>query len=100
MHSGVDLAADTGAPVASAKAGYVTYAGWLGSYGYAVILEHNLGYSTLYAHLSDYTVEKGDFVATGALLGYVGSTGLSSGPHLHFEIHHQGVPVNPLHLLP
>lgn len=100
MHSGIDLAADTGAPVVSAKAGYVTYAGWLGSYGYAVILEHNQGYSTLYAHLSDYTVENGDLIATGALLGYVGSTGLSSGPHLHFEIHHQGVPVNPLNLLP
>lgn len=100
MHSGIDLAADTGATVVSAKAGYVSYAGWLGSFGYTVIVEHNQGYSTIYAHLSDYTVAKGAFVAAGSVLGYIGSTGFSTGPHLHFEIHQQGVPVNPLNLLP
>lgn len=100
MHTGLDIAADTSTPVSAARSGYIIFAGWLGSYGYAVIIEHNQGYSTLYAHLSDYVVAKGEYVAAGSLLGYVGSTGLSTGPHLHFEIRHYGTPLNPLNLLP
>lgn len=100
MHAGIDIAADMAAPVSAARAGYISFSGWLGSYGYAVVIEHNQGYSTLYGHLSEYTVAKGEYIAAGSLLGYVGSTGFSTGPHLHFEIRYYGTPVNPLGLLP
>lgn len=100
MHAGIDVAADTGTPVVAAKAGYIVYAGWWGGYGYTVMIEHGQGYSTLYAHLSDYVAAKGDYVAAGKLIGYVGNTGYSTGPHLHFEIRHHGEPINPFMLLP
>jgi murein DD-endopeptidase MepM/ murein hydrolase activator NlpD len=100
QHGGVDLAAPPGTPVAAAKDGTVTQAGWLGAYGYAVYLDHGDGSETRYAHLSTVNVVPGQHVRQGGLLGQVGSSGAASGPHLHFEIRLSGVAVDPLPLLP
>ncbi|MCX7780293.1 MAG: peptidoglycan DD-metalloendopeptidase family protein [Negativicutes bacterium] len=100
LHAGIDLAAETGEPVSAARSGVVAYAGWWGGYGYTVILDHGQQYLSLYGHLDDYTVSPGEYVRAGERIGHVGNTGYSTGPHLHFEIHFQGVPVNPLNLLP
>lgn len=100
LHGGVDIAADSGVVVRAARAGRVVFAGWRGGYGNAVIIEHGQGYSTLYGHLSDYQVEGGQNVATAQTIGYVGSTGNSSGPHLHFEVRLEEQPYNPLQFLP
>ncbi|MDT8902805.1 peptidoglycan DD-metalloendopeptidase family protein [Anaeroselena agilis] len=99
-HDGVDIAAEAGAPVRAARAGRVAFAGWYGGYGYMVLLEHGQGYATLYAHLDDYAVERGEYVATGQRIGHVGDTGYSFGPHLHFEVRQDGQAVNPLQFLP
>lgn len=95
-HDGVDIAADQGTPVLAAKAGVVRMADWLGGYGLTILIEHEEGYETLYAHLSQLAVRAGESVQQGQLIGAVGSTGLSSGPHLHFEIRRRGQPVDPL----
>jgi LysM repeat protein len=100
LHNGIDLAAETGAPVTASQGGYVTYAGWWSGYGYTVILDHYHGYTSLYGHLSDYNVVTGEYVSAGARIGKIGSTGYSTGPHLHFEIRYQGAPINPLSVLP
>jgi murein DD-endopeptidase MepM/ murein hydrolase activator NlpD len=100
LHAGIDIAADYGTITRAARAGRVIFAGWQGGYGNAVVIEHGQGYSTLYGHLADYLVESGQYVATGQTIGYVGSTGNSSGPHLHFEVRMQGQPYNPLQFLP
>ena len=86
FHSGYDFAARTGTPVLAAAAGIVTHRGRLGSYGKAVEIYHGEEISTLYGHLSDYKVEKGEFVNRGQVIALVGSTGRSSGPHLHYEV--------------
>ncbi|MCL4879773.1 MAG: M23 family metallopeptidase [Anaerolineae bacterium] len=97
-HSGVDLAARTGTPVYASGSGTVIYAGWNdGGYGNAIIIDHGTSYS-LYAHLSEIYVECGQAVNSMQQIGEVGSTGNSSGPHLHFEIRDAGfVPVNPVY---
>lgn len=100
LHSGVDIAADAGTPVRAARSGRTVFAGWRGGYGYTVVLDHGQGYTTLYAHMSDYEVETGQYVAAGRLIGYVGDTGYSFGAHLHFEVRQDGQAVNPLHYLP
>lgn len=100
MHAGIDIANDTGTPVTAAMSGRVTYAGWYGGYGYALILEHNNGYSTLYGHLSGFAVSSGQHVRTGQQIAFVGNTGYSTGPHLHFEVRKDGQPVNPMNFLP
>jgi murein DD-endopeptidase MepM/ murein hydrolase activator NlpD len=84
-HLGVDFAAPTGTPVRSVGDGKIVHAGWKGGYGNLVIVQHNDQKSTAYAHLSRIGVRKGQSVAQGALIGAVGSTGASTGPHLHFE---------------
>ncbi|MBT9252108.1 MAG: M23 family metallopeptidase [Brockia lithotrophica] len=98
FHTGVDIADANvaGKPVVAFADGAVTYAGWLGGYGLVVIVDHGEGLSTLYAHLSQLFVKNGDNVKTGQLLGAVGSTGRSTGPHLHFEIRINGQPTDPL----
>ncbi len=96
MHSGVDIAAPRGSPVLAAADGTVAYAGWFGGYGKIVILDHGEGVSTLYAHLSSILTQEGRQVRRGQLIGRVGSTGYSTGPHAHFEVRYNGVPVNPL----
>ncbi|MGB7339601.1 MAG: M23 family metallopeptidase [Phototrophicaceae bacterium] len=95
-HSGLDISAPTGTPIYAASSGNVLFSGfsrW--GYGNAVVLEHGGTYSTVYGHMSQINVSCGQFVVIGQLIGYVGSTGNSSGPHLHFEIQVNGSAVNP-----
>jgi murein DD-endopeptidase MepM/ murein hydrolase activator NlpD len=100
-HSAIDVAAYLGTPVTAADRGVVIRAGWSTvGYGQFVVIDHNIDYITLYAHLSEIYVEEGQVVAKGQLLGRVGSTGNSTGPHLHFEIRDFGKRVDPLTLLP
>ncbi|MEZ5244812.1 MAG: peptidoglycan DD-metalloendopeptidase family protein [Acidimicrobiales bacterium] len=98
-HYGVDLNGSSGDPIVAAAAGRVITAGWMSGYGNVVILSHGDGYTTLYAHQSAILVSNGDTVAGGATLGRVGSTGWSTGPHLHFEIRIDGTAVDPLSYL-
>jgi murein DD-endopeptidase MepM/ murein hydrolase activator NlpD len=86
-HQGVDLAAPHGTPVVAAGAGVVVRTGEFGGYGIAVLIDHGNGFLTHYGHLSAITVQPGDRVATGRQIGNEGSTGHSTGPHLHFEVH-------------
>lgn len=100
QHTGVDLTAKTGTPVYATAAGTVGSAGrngeGLSGYGNVVVLNHGYGYQTLYAHLNDVVVRSGQKVQRGELIGHVGSTGLSSGPHLHYEVIKGGQKVNPV----
>ncbi len=95
-HNGVDLAAGYGTPVYATADGRVGRAEWFGSYGNYVQIEHGGNLETRYAHLSSYTVEAGELVQRGDLIGYIGSTGRSTGPHLHYEVRVEGEPVDPL----
>lgn len=95
MHTGIDIGAAPGSPVYAAGAGEVLSAGWRGGYGRCIILLHGGEVATLYGHLSAIRVQAGQSVARGQVIGAVGSTGLSTGPHLHFEVRRNGVPVNP-----
>lgn len=94
-HKGIDIAGRTGAPVIAAKEGEITTASRLGGYGNCVIIKHDNGYETLYGHLSVITCNVGDKVKPGDVIGRVGSTGASTGPHLHFGIRKDGTFVNP-----
>lgn len=96
MHEGIDIGANHGAPVRASVGGRVTLADWNGAYGLTVRINSGNGYTQIYAHLSQINVIEGQQVQQGDLLGLVGSTGRSTGPHLHFEIRRNGVPVNPL----
>ncbi len=96
FHRGVDFHANYGAPIVAAADGRVTGAGWAGGYGRQVRLVHAGGIATSYSHMSRAAVEPGTFVRQGQLIGYVGSSGLSTGPHLHYEVHRNGSAVNPL----
>jgi len=99
-HRAVDIAATLGTPVTAADRGVVLRAGWNNQgYGLFVVIDHNIDYVTLYAHLSEILVKEGDVVAQGQVIGKVGSTGNSTGPHLHFEIRDFGRLTNPLELL-
>ncbi len=96
QHNGVDLAAAQGTPVYATADGRVGRAEWFGSYGNYVQLEHGADLQTRYAHLSSYTVQEGETVRKGDLIGYIGSTGRSTGPHLHYEVRVDGEPVDPI----
>lgn len=96
LHAGIDIGVDEGDPVYAADSGTVVWAGWLGGYGYAVIIDHGNGLSTLYAHNSDLAVGDGQYVSKGSLIAYAGSTGNSTGPHVHFEVRVDGDPVDPM----
>jgi murein DD-endopeptidase MepM/ murein hydrolase activator NlpD len=101
QHTGVDIGAATGTPIWASKSGRVIYAGWKGGYGNTVVVLHNDGaVSTLYAHMSVLHASNGDRVDQGELIGEVGSTGWSTGPHLHFEVRVNGVPKDPIAFLP
>ena len=95
MHSGIDLAAPRGSPILATSDGVVGQAGWKGGYGLFVALEHSGGLETRYGHMSQLTVSTGQHVRKGDIIGYVGSTGRSTGPHLHYEMRMNGVPVRP-----
>ncbi|MFN4293244.1 MAG: peptidoglycan DD-metalloendopeptidase family protein [Thermoflexales bacterium] len=100
-HRAIDIANAIGIPIYASDGGYVTYAGWSNvGYGYMVQIDHGNGFSTLYAHLSQWYVDPGQAVSRGQIIGAMGSTGNSTGPHLHFEIRYGGVPQNPLLYLP
>jgi murein DD-endopeptidase MepM/ murein hydrolase activator NlpD len=95
LHAGVDLAAPTGTPIIASRGGTVTFVGWMSGYGNTVIVFHGNGTATLYAHLSAFSVQEGQYIAQGGRLGSVGMTGTATGPHLHFEVRINGVPQNP-----
>jgi murein DD-endopeptidase MepM/ murein hydrolase activator NlpD len=95
-HKGIDISCAYGTPIYAADGGTVTYAGTRGSYGKLIIINHGGGYETYYAHESEIDVKVGEEVYQGKVIGKVGSSGVSTGPHLHFEIHYQGTPLNPL----
>jgi murein DD-endopeptidase MepM/ murein hydrolase activator NlpD len=96
MHEGIDIAAPTGTPIAAAAAGTVIVAGWMGGYGNLTVIDHGGGISTAYAHQSALAAGAGQGVAQGQVIGYVGSTGHSTGPHLHFEVRTGGSATDPL----
>jgi murein DD-endopeptidase MepM/ murein hydrolase activator NlpD len=96
MHAGVDFGASWGAPIYAVTDGRVTYAGWHGGHGNYVRLDHGGGIGTGYGHMSRIAVSPGITVRRGQVIGYVGSTGLSTGPHLHYEMYRNGQTVNPL----
>lgn len=96
FHSGIDIGADYGDTVSAADGGVVIFSDWMGGYGKAVIVEHGNGISTLYGHNSELLVSEGQRVRKGQPISRVGSTGYSTGPHLHFEVREGGSPVNPM----
>lgn len=95
-HSGIDIGVDTGTPIVAADSGVVIEADWLGGYGYAVVVDHGNGLSTLYGHNSELAVSPGQSVQQGQVIAYAGSTGYSTGPHCHFEVRVNGSPVDPM----
>ena len=96
LHNGVDLAIYSGAPIYATKSGYVSTATYNYVYGNYVTINHMDGYSSLYGHMTSYTVSEGEYVTRGQVIGYVGSTGWSTGAHLHFTIYYNGSTVNPM----
>lgn len=100
FHSGQDIDAPSGAPISATANGTVTYAGWMNGYGQVVIIDHGDGLSTRYGHLSRIEANVGQSILRGQLLGLVGSTGRSTGPHLHYEVRINDHPVNPRQYLP
>lgn len=99
-HRAIDIAAPSGSFVTAADRGVVLRSGWNDQgYGIFVVIDHNIDYITLYAHLTETFVKEGDVVAQGDIIGTIGSTGNSTGPHLHFEIRDFGRRANPLDLL-
>jgi murein DD-endopeptidase MepM/ murein hydrolase activator NlpD len=96
MHEGIDIAVPTGTPVRAAASGRVIIAGWMGGYGNLVVIDHGGGLSTAYGHNSSFAVGSGASVSQGQVVAYAGSTGNSTGPHVHFEVRVNGAPVDPL----
>jgi murein DD-endopeptidase MepM/ murein hydrolase activator NlpD len=95
FHSGVDISASPGTPVRATADGVVSHSGWTQHSGYLVVLEHGCGFSTIYAHNKKNTVKVGQTVKRGEVVAYVGSTGKSTGPHVHYEVWEKGKNVNP-----
>jgi len=100
MHEGTDIAADWGSPIRTVADGKVVFAGNRGDYGKAVIIDHGNGFRSLYGHASSLEVRAGDRVSQGDVIARIGSTGRSTGPHLHLELLYRGTPQNPERYLP
>jgi murein DD-endopeptidase MepM/ murein hydrolase activator NlpD len=96
MHKGVDMAAAAGTPIRASADGRITFAGWAGGYGRQVRIGHGEGLATSYSHMSRIAAAPGQAVHRGEVIGFVGSSGLSTGPHLHYEVFKNGRPVNPM----
>lgn len=96
FHEGIDIAAQWGTPIMAVADGVVTFAGYRGGLGKAVIIDHGFGVKTYYGHTSEFFVTEGQKITRGAKIALVGSTGHSTGPHLHYEVHVDGVPVDPM----
>ena len=99
FHGGIDMASSSGTPIYAALDGTVTAVGYNATYGNYVIITHHSGYKTLYGHMKSTACRKGNFVYTNTVIGYVGSTGMSTGPHLHFTVYKNGKTINPLVVL-
>jgi murein DD-endopeptidase MepM/ murein hydrolase activator NlpD len=99
FHSGVDIYAPIGSPIRASADGRVIQAGWNGGYGLSVMIDHENGVHTLYGHLSRIELRAGQEVKRGQVIALSGSTGRSTGPHLHYEVHVNGAPVNPYRYL-
>ena len=99
FHTGIDIASDPGRPVRATADGIVSFADWSGGSGNLVALEHGFGFSTYYAHNKMLNVKIGQKVKRGDIIGYIGSTGNSTGPHVHYEVWREGKPMNPSHYL-
>jgi hypothetical protein len=95
MHTGIDFRGDTGDPIRATATGTVTVAGWTGGYGKMIEIDHGNGLATRYGHLSEIDVDVGDIVRAGSIIGKLGSTGRSTGPHLHYEVRVKGEAVDP-----
>jgi len=101
LHRAIDIALATGTPIKAADTGYIVASGWDNSgYGNYIVIDHGNGFQTLYAHLSKIFVKPGDVIGQGTIIGHMGSSGRSTGPHLHFEIRKGGIQLNPLNYLP
>ena len=100
LHGGLDIGGRWNQPIIAAKEGVVIMAAVNGGYGNTIIIDHGNGYASLYGHQASFEVRQGDYVETGQHIGNVGSTGLSTGPHLHFEIRVDGSVTDPLPFLP
>jgi len=100
LHAGVDIPAARGVPIISAMDGIVVNASYSGGHGKSIYIEHRNNFYTRYSHCSVMVVKKGDFVRKGQVIGFAGSTGNSTGNHLHFEIRYRDIPLNPLDFLP
>ncbi|MDR3238335.1 MAG: LysM peptidoglycan-binding domain-containing M23 family metallopeptidase, partial [Spirochaetia bacterium] len=96
FHNGIDIQSVYGHPIKAARGGIVSFSGWRGGYGKTVMVMHDNGYTTMYAHCSELKVKRGDFVTTNSVVGYVGSTGISTGPHLHFTLMYHNKIIDPL----
>ncbi|OGR46041.1 MAG: hypothetical protein A2X34_03875 [Elusimicrobia bacterium GWC2_51_8] len=95
-HSGIDIASDAGSPIHVTADGVVRHSGWAQGYGMCVVVDHGFGYSTLYGHMNELLVKEGTVLKRGQLVGRMGSTGTSTGNHLHYEVWVTGVPKNPI----
>lgn len=98
-HQGIDISADRGKPVVATADGVVESANWAGNYGNLLVLDHGFGIKTRYGHLAGYAVHIGEAVRRGEVIGYVGATGRTTGPHLHYEVLTNGQAINPLQIL-
>ncbi|MEZ4893779.1 MAG: M23 family metallopeptidase [Saprospiraceae bacterium] len=96
FHAGLDFPARTGTAIQASGDGTVVETGWHHGYGNCVKISHGYGYQTLYGHMSKITIKKGQKVKKGQKIGEVGDTGLSTAPHLHYEVHYKGNPINPI----
>lgn len=99
FHEGLDIATQSGNPIRAPSNGIVSYAGWESGFGNTVVIDHGYGITTLYGHMSKIEVKTGEIVKRGQTIGLVGDTGFSTGPHVHYQVMINGIPVNPMRYL-